>query len=80
MPRSRPPYPAEFRMKMGELVRSGRTPEELAREFGPSSQAIRNLVREAFVLGAAGRGGRRRPFRGRQGEPAVISPRRNPGG
>ena len=33
MPKSRPPYPAEFRARMVELVRSGRTPEELSREF-----------------------------------------------
>jgi len=32
---------------MVELVRSGRSPEELAREFEPSSQAIRNWVRQA---------------------------------
>jgi len=29
---------------MVELVRSGRNPEELAREFEPSAQAIRNWV------------------------------------
>lgn len=34
MGRTRPPYPAEFREQMVELVRSGRTPAELAREFG----------------------------------------------
>ncbi|KWX05901.1 transposase [Carbonactinospora thermoautotrophica] len=49
MPRSRPPYPPEFRRQMVELVRSGRTPEELAREFEPSAQAIRNWVRQADV-------------------------------
>ena len=47
MARSRPPYPAEFRRKMVELVRSGRTPEELSREFEPSAQAIRGWVRQA---------------------------------
>jgi len=47
MPRSRPPYPAEFRLQMVELVRAGRTPEELARELEPSAQAIRNWVRQA---------------------------------
>jgi transposase len=30
-----------------ELVRSGRSPEELAREFEPSAQAIRNWVAQA---------------------------------
>jgi transposase len=32
---------------MVDLVRSGRTPEELAREFEPSAQAIRNWVKQA---------------------------------
>jgi transposase len=47
MPKSRPPYSPEFRRQMVELVRAGRTPEELAREFEPSAQAIRNWVRQA---------------------------------
>ena len=47
MPKSRPPYPAEFRRQMVELVRVGRTPEELSREFEPSAQAIWNWVRQA---------------------------------
>ncbi len=47
MPRTRPPYPAEFRRQMVELVRAGRTADELAREFEPSAQAIRNWVRQA---------------------------------
>ena len=47
MPKTHPSYPAEFRARMVELVRSGRSPEELAREFEPSSQAIRNWVRQA---------------------------------
>ena len=47
MPRRRAPYPAEFRHQMVELVRVGRTPEELSREFEPSAQAIRNWVAQA---------------------------------
>jgi transposase len=47
MPKSHAPYPPEFRRRMVELVRSGRSPEELARKFEPSSQAIRNWVRQA---------------------------------
>jgi transposase len=47
MPKSRPPYPPEFRRRMVELVRAGRKPEELAREFEPSGQAIRNWVRQS---------------------------------
>ena len=47
MPRTRPPYPPEFRRQMIELVRAGRTPEELAEEFEPSAQTIRNWVVQA---------------------------------
>lgn len=41
------PYPPEYRRRMVELVRAGRTPEQLGREFEPSAQAIRNWVRQA---------------------------------
>src|ERR1700712_7749 len=47
MPKTRPPYPAEFRRQMIDLVRAGRDPTDLAREFEPSAQAIRNWVAEA---------------------------------
>lgn len=47
MPRRRAPYPAEFRHQMVELVRAGRRPEELSREFEPSAQAIRNWLAQA---------------------------------
>ena len=40
-------YPPEFRRQMIELIRSGRTPEELGQEFEPSSQTIRNWVQQA---------------------------------
>ena len=49
MAKSRAAYPLEFRRRMVELVRSGRTPEELAREFEPSAQAIRNWVHQMDV-------------------------------
>lgn len=42
-------YPPEFRRQMVELVRSGRTPEELAKEFEPSAQSIRTWVRQADI-------------------------------
>jgi transposase len=42
MLKTRPPYPPEFRQQMVDLVRAGRSPEELARQFEPSAQAIRN--------------------------------------
>jgi transposase len=44
---SRRSYPPEFRQQMVELVRAGRSPESLAREFEPSAQAIRNWVHQA---------------------------------
>ncbi len=47
MPKSRPPYPAEFRARMIEWVRAGRTPEALSREFEPTAQSIWNWVRQA---------------------------------
>lgn len=47
MPRSRPPYAPEFRQQMIELVRSGRRAEDLAKEFEPSAQTIRNWVAQA---------------------------------
>ena len=47
MPHPRRPYPAEFRRQIVELVRSGRDPTDVAREFEPSAQAIRNWVAQA---------------------------------
>ena len=47
MPRGRQPYPLEFRRQMLDLVRSGRTPEELAQEFEPTAKAIRNWVKQS---------------------------------
>jgi transposase len=47
MQRYRAAYPPEFRRQMVELIRSGRTPEELAREFEPTAQSISTWVRQA---------------------------------
>ena len=47
MGKSRRPYAAEFRRQMVELVRTGRTPEALSREFDPSAESIRNRVKQA---------------------------------
>ena len=44
MPKSRPPYPAEFRRQMVELFHAGRPLRQLSREFSCSAQAIRNWV------------------------------------
>jgi transposase len=47
MPRTRRPYSPEFKQQMIELVRAGRTPEKLSREFEPTAQSIRNWVVQA---------------------------------
>jgi transposase len=47
MPRTRSAYPPEFRRQMVELVRAGRGPDELAKEFEPSGHSIREWVRRA---------------------------------
>jgi transposase len=44
MPKSRPPYPVEFRQQIIELARVGKTPAQLSREFGPSAQTITNWI------------------------------------
>ena len=47
MPRGRRPYPLEFRRRIVELVRAGRSPTELAREFEPSAESINAWVKQA---------------------------------
>ena len=47
MAKTRPPYTPEFRQQMVELVHAGRSPEELAQEFEPTAQSIRNWVGQA---------------------------------
>ena len=49
MPRSRPPYPQEFREQIVALAKMGRTPSELSREFGCSAQTITNWVAQAAI-------------------------------
>jgi transposase len=47
VPRSRPPYPPEFRAEAVRLVREGgRTPEDLARDLGCTGQTIRNWLKQ----------------------------------
>ena len=52
MPRTRAPYAAEFLHQMVELVRAGRTPEELSREFDPTAQTI-HPPRASIATGTA---------------------------
>ena len=47
MSKTRPPYAPEFRRQIVDLVHAGRDPADLAREFEPSAQAIRNWVAKA---------------------------------
>jgi len=47
MPKSHHPYTREYRRRLVELVRSGRSPESLAKQFEPTAQAIRNWVKQA---------------------------------
>ena len=47
MPKSRRPYPLEYRQRIIDLARAGRSPESLAQEFEPTAQCIRNWVRQA---------------------------------
>ena len=49
MPRSRPPYPPQFRQQIVELARAGRSIPELAREFEPSGETIRNWIKQAAL-------------------------------
>jgi transposase len=50
VPRSRPPYPEEFRREAVELARtSGRSIPEVAKDLGCSDQTLRNWVRQAEI-------------------------------
>ena len=40
-------YPSEYKERIVELVRAGRSPGSLSREFEPSEQTIRNWVKQA---------------------------------
>jgi transposase len=88
MSKTRRCYAPEFRRQMVELVQAGRSTEELAREFEPTTQSIRNWVTQAKRDGGRGDGGlttterqelrlrRENPSFGWSGKP---SQRRRPG-
>ena len=42
-------YAPEFKRRMVELVRAGRSPEELAKEFEPSANTIRKWATQADI-------------------------------
>jgi transposase len=47
MAKTRSNYTPEFRRQTVELVHAGRSPEELAQEFEPTAQSIRNWIGQA---------------------------------
>ncbi len=47
MPTNGKRYSKELQREIVRLARSGRTPKELAREYEPSEQTIRNWVKQA---------------------------------
>jgi|EndMetStandDraft_6_1072998.scaffolds.fasta_scaffold1112031_1 transposase len=58
--RSRRAYPPEFRQQVVELYHAGRSTSELAQDFGPHPQSVRNWVaaekRDAGEAGKDGKG------------------------
>lgn len=46
MPKSRPPYPPEFRREAVAMVRSGRPVPEVAEGLGVTQQSLRNWVKQ----------------------------------
>ena len=49
MPRTRPPYPPEFKREALELVRSGVALHQVADDLGVSAQTLRNWRRQDDV-------------------------------
>jgi transposase len=49
MPRTRPPYPVEFRRETVELVRQGRSIADVAKSLGVSHQTLRNWCKQTDV-------------------------------
>lgn len=53
MPRTRNPYPAEFRDQIIALARTGRSAESLAREFEPCVATIHGWIKRANIDGGS---------------------------
>jgi transposase len=47
MSRTRSPYPPAYRARILEQVRAGRSPEDLAEEYEPTAQTIRNWMKQS---------------------------------
>jgi transposase len=57
MPNHKPPYAAAFRQQIVELVKAGREPKELAKEFGCHVSSIHNWVSQANTSASPGDAG-----------------------
>ena len=57
MPRTRTPYPAEFREQIVALARAGRSIESLSREFEPCVATIHGWIKQAQIDGGIRDGG-----------------------
>jgi len=51
MPRTRNPYPTEFRDQLVALARAGRSVESLSREFEPCAATIHGWVKQVEIDG-----------------------------
>ena len=49
MPRTRNPYPAEFRDQLVALAQAGRSVESLAREFEPCAATIHGWIKQVEI-------------------------------
>lgn len=47
MPKTKPEYPPEYKKRVVELARAGRTPASLAREFEIAAKSVRNWLKQA---------------------------------
>jgi transposase len=47
MPKSRPPYPEEFRREAVQMVRSGRKVSDVATSLGVTEQSLRTWVKQS---------------------------------
>ena len=56
MPRTRPAYSPEFRGQIVALARSGRSVDDLAREFEPCAHTIYTWIRQADEAGNRAQG------------------------
>lgn len=49
MPKPKPAYPVEYRQRIVELARQGRSAWDLSREFEPTATTIRSWIRQAGI-------------------------------